>query len=225
MEEEKDILIDEKGGVEGCVQPFNPLTLKPFNPLTLKPFNLQNGHVVLKDGEWLAAAGQPVAYRGAVRERGLRGLVVPDRAAYRLVEASGEAWFADAARPFLTHVPCAAPITAVAAKVLVAPAKARTGAENVRLVPLSWKGAVRATRFEREWVIFATQSRVEKAVLGEDEVLTVQAGAAVAWTTKRPVGYVPRLKLGDVLLPRRRQANLAMHFYGPGIVWFEGVKG
>ena len=195
------------------------------NPLTLKPFNLQNGHVVLKAGIWLTSAGQPVAYRGGVRMKGLRGLVVPDRAAYRIVETSGETWFADAVRPFLTHIPCAASLTAVAAKVLVAPAAARTGAEIVRLVPLSWKGAVRATRFEREWVIFATQSRVEKAVLGEDEVLTVQAGAAVAWTTKRPVGYVPRLKLGDVLLPRRRQANLAMHFYGPGIVWFEGVKG
>ena len=179
---------------------------------------------VLAGGAWIAAAGQPVACRGASRERGLRGLVVPDRAAYRLVETYGEAWFADAARPFLTHIPCAAPITAVAAKVLVAPAEARTGAETVRLVPMSWKGAVRTTRFEREWVIFATQSRVEKAVVGEGEVLTVRAGAAVAWTTKRPVGYVPRLRLGDVLLPRR-QANLAMHFYGPGIVWFEGARG
>ena len=194
------------------------------NPLTLKPFNLQNGHVVLKAGIWLTSAGQPVAYRGGVRMKGLRGLVVPDRAAYRIVETSGETWFADAARPFLTHIPCAAPLTAVAAKVLVAPVAARTGAEIVRLVPLSWKGAVRATRFEHEWVIFATQSRVEKAVLDEGEVFTVQAGAAVAWTTKRPVGYVPRLKLGDVLLPRRRQTNLAMHFYGPGIVWFEGLK-
>ena len=179
---------------------------------------------ILGEGEWLCAAGQPVAYRGDARVKGLRGLIVPDRAAYRIVETSGETWFADAARPFLTHIPCAAPLTAVAAKVLVAPAAARTGAEIVRLVPLSWKGAVRATRFEREWVIFATQSRVEKAVLDEGEVFTVQAGAAVAWTTKRPVGYVPRIGLGDVLLPRRRQANLAMHFYGPGIVWFEGLK-
>ena len=186
---------------------------------------VQNGMAVTPAGTWLAGRGQPTAYRGSAVTRGLRGLFVPDRASYALVETTGEAWFADAARPFLTHIPCAAPVTAVAEKVLVAPAKARTGAENVRLVPLSWKGAVRATRFEREWVIFATQSRVEKAVLEEGEILTVQAGAAVAWTTKRPVGYVPRLKLGDVLLPRRRQANLAMHFYGPGIVWFEGLKG
>ena len=190
----------------------------------MKSFSIEQGMAVLAGGAWIAAAGQPVACRGASRERGLRGLVVPDRAAYRLVETAGEAWFADAARPFLTHIPCAAPLTAVAAKVLVAPAKARTGAETVRLVPMSWKGAVRTTRFEHEWVIFATQGRVEKAVLGEDEVFTVQAGAAVAWTTKRPTGYVPRLRLGDVLLPRRRQSNLAMHFYGPGIVWFEGAR-
>ena len=191
----------------------------------MKGFNIENGMAILGKGEWLAAAGQPVAYRGGARVKGLRGVVVPDRAAYRIVETSGETWFADAARPFLTHIPCAAPLTAVASKVLVASVAARTGAEIVRLVPLSWKGAVRVTRFEREWVIFATQSRVERAVLDEGEVLTVQAGAAVAWTTKRPVGYVPRLGLGDVLLPRRRQTNLAMHFYGPGIVWFEGLKG
>ena len=180
---------------------------------------------ILREGAWLAAAGQPVACRGSSWERGLRGLVVPDRAAYRLVETAGEAWFADATRPFLTHIPCAAPVTAVAEKVLVAPAKARTGAETVRLVPLSWTGAVRATRFEREWVVFATRSRTAKAVLEENEVFTVRADAAVAWTTKRPVGYVPRIRLGDVVLPRRRQANLMMHFYGPGIVWFEGLKG
>ena len=187
--------------------------------------DIQNGMAATPAGTWLASRGQPAAHRGSVVTRGLRGLFVPDRAAYALVETAGEAWFADATRPFLTHVPCAAPVSAVAAKVLVAPAKARSGAEIVRLVPLSWTGAVRATRFESEWVVFATRSRTAKAVLAEDEVFTVRADAAVAWTTRRPVGYVPRLRLGDVLLPRRRQANLMMHFYGPGIVWFEGLKG
>ena len=196
-----------------------------FNLSTFQPFNLQNGHAVLDAGLWLASRGQPTACRGSAVTRGLRGVFVPDRASYALVETTGEAWFADAARPFLTHVPCAAPLTAVAEKVLVAPAKARTGAETVRLVPLSWTGAVRATRFEREWVVFATRSRTAKAVLEESEVFTVLADAAVAWTTKRPVGYVPRLRMRDVFLPRKRQANLMMHFYGPGIVWFEGVKG
>lgn len=186
---------------------------------------IENGMAVVPSGTWLAGRGQPTACRGSAVTRGLRGLFVPDRAGYALVETSGEAWFADAARPFLTHIPCAAPVTAVAEKVLVAPAKARTGAETVRLVPLSWTGAVRATRFEREWVVFATRSRTARAVLEENEVFTVRADAAVAWTTKRPVGYVPRIRLGDVVLPRRRQANLMMHFYGPGIVWFEGLKG
>ena len=180
---------------------------------------------VLKAGTWLAARGQPVACRSNFREGGLRGFIVPDRAAYAIVETSGEAFFADSQRPFLTHLTCAAPVTAAAAKVLVAPSAARAGAELVRLVPLSWRGAVRTTRFAREWVVFATRSRVTRAVLEEGEVFTVRADAAVAWTTKRPVGFVPRLRLRDVVLPRRRQANLMMHFYGPGIVWFEGLKG
>ena len=177
--------------------------------------------VVLKAGTWLAARGQPTAYRGTAFTRGLKGFIVPDRAVYSSVETTGEAWFADAARPFLTEVACAAPIQAVAEKVLVAPAEARTGAETVRLVPMSRRGAVRTTAFAHEWVVFATRSRVAKAVLGEGEVLSVRADAAVAWTTKRPTGFVPRLGLLDVLLPRRR-AELMMHFYGPGIVWFEG---
>ena len=181
--------------------------------------------VVLKAGTWLAARGQPTAYRGTAFTRGLKGFIVPDRAVYSSVETTGGAWFADAARPFLTHVACAAPITAVSAKVLVAPAAARTGGELVRLVPMSWRGAVRTTKFEREWVVFATASRVTRAVLEDGEVFTVRADAAVAWTTKRPTGYVPRLGLRDVFLPSRRQPNLSMHFYGPGIVWFEGLKG
>ena len=186
---------------------------------------IENGMAVTSAGTWLAARGQPAACRAGFREGGLRGLIVPDRAAYVLVETSGEAWFADAGRPFLTHLTCAAPITAVSAKVLVAPAGARTGAEVVRLVPLSRTGSVRTTRFEHEWVVFATRSRVTRAVLEENEVFTVRADAAVAWTTRRPTGYVPRLRLRDIVLPRRRQANLMMHFYGPGIVWFEGLKG
>ena len=184
---------------------------------------IENGMAVTSAGTWLAARGQPTACRSSFREGGLRGLFVPDRASYSLVETVGEAWFADASRPFLTELACAAPITAVAAKVLFAPAAARTGGETVRLVPMSWRGAVRTTRFEHEWVVFATRSRVERAVLEEDEILTVRAEAAVAWTTKRPVGFVARLRLRDVLLPRR-QANLSMHFYGPGIVWFEGAE-
>ena len=186
---------------------------------------IENGMAVTTAGLWLAAAGQPAASRGEVRTKGLKGLIVPDRAAYVLVETSGESFFADAGRPFLTHLTCAAPIAAVSEKVLLAPAAARTGAEVVRLVPMSRRGAVRTTRFEREWVVFATRSRVTRTVLEEGAILTVRADAAVAWTTRRPTGYVPRLRLRDIVLPRRRQANLMMHFYGPGIVWFEGLKG
>lgn len=186
---------------------------------------IENGMALAPAGTWLASRGQPTAYRGSAVFRGLKGLFVSDRAAYAVVETNAEAFFADGMRPFLTHVTCAAPITAVAAKVLVAPAAARTGAELVRLVPLSMRGAVRTTTFGREWVVLATASRVTRVKLGEDEIFTVRADAAVAWTTKRPVGFVPRLRMRDVLLPRKRQENLMMHFYGPGNVWFEGLKG
>ena len=186
---------------------------------------IQNGMALVKAGLWLAGRGQPAAYRGSAYSRGLKGLFVSDRAAYAVVETNAEAFFADATRPFLTQVTCAAPITAVAEKVLLAPAAARTGAELVRLIPLSMRGAVRTTTFGREWVVFATASRTTRVTLGEDEVFTVRADAAVAWTTKRPVGFVPRLRLRDVLLPRKRQENLMMHFYGPGVVWFDGLKG
>ena len=184
---------------------------------------IENGMAVTSAGTWLAARGQPAACRSSVREGGVGGLFASDRAAYSRVETSGETWFADAARPFLTQLTCAAPITAVSSKVLVAPAAARTGAALVRLVPMSWKGAVRTTSFGREWVVFATRSRVARAVLGEDEILTVRADAAVAWTTKRPTGFLPRLRMRDLLLPRRA-TGLSMHFYGPGIVWFEGAS-
>lgn len=183
---------------------------------------IENGMAVAPAGLWLASRGQPTAYRGSAFARGLKGLFVSDRASYAVVETTDEAFFADRGRPFLTQVTCAAPITAVASKVLLAPAAARTGAELVRLIPLSLRGAVRTTIFGREWVVLATASRVTRVTLGEDEIFTVRADAAVAWTTKRPVGFVPRLRMRDVLLPRRRQENLMMHFYGPGIVWFEG---
>lgn len=195
------------------------------NPSAFQPFNLQNGMAVVKAGTWLASRGQPTAYRGSAAFRGLKGIFVSDRASYAVVETNGEAFFADGERPFLTHLPCAAPITAVADKVLLAPVGARTGAELVRLVPLSLRGAVRTTTFAREWLVLATKSRTTRVTLAEDEVFTVRADAAAAWTTKRPVGFVPRLRMRDVLLPRKRQENLMMHFYGPGIVWFEGLKG
>ena len=185
---------------------------------------IENGMATAKAGLYLASRGQPTAYLGTAAFRGLRGVFVPDRAAYQVIETNGTAHFADGGRPFVTHLTCAAPITVVAAKVLLAPVGARTGAELVRLIPLSLRGAVRTTTFSHEWVAIATASRTARVTLAEDGIFTVRADAAVAWTTKRPVGFVPRLRLRDILLPRKRQENLMMHFYGPGTVWFEGAK-
>jgi hypothetical protein len=63
------------------------------------------------------------------------------------VETSGTAKCADSTRPFLTHIPCAAPISAVSDKVLVAPAAARSGAELIRPIPFSVKSSICVTKF------------------------------------------------------------------------------
>ncbi|MBQ8126016.1 MAG: hypothetical protein IJ173_09075, partial [Kiritimatiellae bacterium] len=45
----------------------------------------------------------------------------------------------------------------------------------------------------------------------------------VAWTGNRPTGFVRRLGLWDVLLPRAPR-DLLLHFHGPCIVWIEGAR-
>ena len=57
------------------------------------------------------------------------------------------AWCASSACPFLTHIPCGVPVSAVSDKVLVAPASARTGAKLVKVIPLSFARSIRTTIF------------------------------------------------------------------------------
>ena len=110
--------------------------------------DIANGFAAIGAGLWLLAPSQPAAFEGAMTRRRRTGWRVPDRAALDLVELDGPARCATAERPFLTHIPCAAPIHAVSAKVLVAPASARRGAEVVRPVPLSAKGSFCVTQFD-----------------------------------------------------------------------------
>ena len=70
----------------------------------------------------------------------------------------------------------------------------------------------------------ATQSRTTRVTLSEGEMLTMRIESAVAWTTKHPTGYCPKLGIMDILIPRKHDRNLMLHFYGPGIVWMEGAN-
>ncbi|MBQ7650825.1 MAG: hypothetical protein IJS15_07690, partial [Victivallales bacterium] len=126
--------------------------------------------------------------------------------------------------PFLTEIPCAAPIAAVSSKLLVAPIAARTGGRLMRVIPFSFRNAVCVTECASEWIVMATRSRTTRVSLAEGEMLTVRIESAVAWTTKPPTGYCPRISVTDILIPRRGDRNMMLHFYGPGIVWMEGAN-
>lgn len=174
-------------------------------------------------GSWLVGRGQPVAYFGELVRRRRKGWLLRDRAALELIETSGQARFAAAERPFLTYIPCAAPVSAVSDKVLLAPASARTGAETVRLVPMSIRSAIGTTVFGSGWVVMATASRTTRVNVEEGDTLSVRPEAAVAWTGQRPTAFVRRLGIWDILLPRPPR-DLMLHFHGPCTVWLEGGK-
>ena len=108
---------------------------------------IENGFAEVGAGSWLSGRGQPVAYFGDAVRRRRKGWLLRDRTALERVDTTGRAFFADAARPFLTYIPCASPITAVSAKVLLAPASARIGAELVKVVPMSVRHSICVTRF------------------------------------------------------------------------------
>lgn len=182
---------------------------------------IERGFAEIGAGAWLTGRAQPVASFGAFRRRPRKGWIVRDRARLDLVETDGRALCSDAARPFLTHVPCAAPVTAVTDKVLVAPAEARTAAHLVKVIPMSFARAICVTTFGREWVVLATAGRTTRLSVADGETLAVRPEAAVAWTGGRPTGFCPRLGLFDVLLPRGPR-TLLLHFHGPCIVWIEG---
>ena len=183
---------------------------------------IENGFAKIGAGTWLVGASQPTAALGPCRPRALKGWIVPDRSKLHLVEAAGQLLCASAKQPFLTQIPCAAPLTALSAKVLAAPAAARQGARVLRIIPFSFRNALCVTLFTSEWVVMATSSRTTRTVLKEGELLAARVESAVAWTTRPPTGFAPRIRLRDLLIPRPRDKNLMLHFYGPGVVWLEG---
>lgn len=189
---------------------------------------IEHGTAKVPAGEWLAGRDQPTAFFGTSRMRGLKGFVVPDRAATCVVTTSSDAWFAAADRPFVTRFDALPddPLNLVSGKLLVAPLAARTAAKSVKLVPLSFNRALPVTCFNGGenvpgWAVAATRGRVTRAVLEDGGTLTVRPEAVVAWTGRNPTGFCPKLTILDVLLPRGPK-NLAFTFHGPAVVWFEG---
>ena len=199
---------------------------------------IENGFAEVGAGEWLVGRAQPASYFGTLSRRRRKGLVVRDRGHLDLVVTTGAAKCADATRPFLTHIPCAATISAVSSKVLVAPASARRGDELVRPVPMSLMKALCATVFAPApdageataprtggwaWVVMATSSRTARISVADGDTLSVRTESAVAWTGNRPTGFCPRLGIWDMLLPRGPR-ELVLHFHGPCVVWIEGSR-
>ena len=185
---------------------------------------IENGFAVTDKGTWLIGQGQPAAAVGKFSVKGLKGFVVPDRRSLSVLENEGEAYLSSAARPFLTHITSVEALSAVSSKVLIAPLDARKSANILRVVPLSFREAFPVTRFGIGWAVMATCSRVKRVVLEEGQVLCVKHGSAVAWTGKDPVGVAGRVRLRDVLIPKRK-VSLSLDFYGPQIVWVEGSDG
>ena len=183
---------------------------------------IEGGFAEVGAGAWLMGRGQPAAFFGSAVRRRRKGFFLRDRSALDLVETTGAAKCSDARRPFLTHIPCAASISAASAKVLVAPAAARTGAEVVKMIPMSLKGSLCVTVFGENWVVMATASRTARLQVADGDTLSVRPESIVAWTGNRPTGFCPKLGLWDILLPRGPR-NLLLHFHGPSVVWVEGA--
>lgn len=182
---------------------------------------IENGFAEVEGGLWLMGRGQPAAFRGSAVRRRRTGWCVRDRSSLDLVETTAAAKCADSSRPFLTHIPCAAPVFAVSGKVLVTPAAARKDARILKAIPMSTRGAMCVTEFGEEWVVMATAGRTCRVALEDGETLSVRPDALVAWTGRPPTGFCPKISIWDIILPRGPR-DLLFTFYGSGIVWIEG---
>ena len=108
---------------------------------------IESGFAEVGAGTWLMGHAQPAAFFGRAVRRRRKGWVVRDRSRLDLVETTGIARLANSSRPFLTHIPCAATISAVSDKVLVAPASARQGDQMVKAIPMSMLKSLCITEF------------------------------------------------------------------------------
>ena len=129
-----------------------------------------------------------------------------------------------AAKPFLTPItiPLDERVSVVTEKLLVAPKAAVKKRRMQRVIPFSFRAALRVTEVTAPWAIAASASRVERLTLAEGEVATIAVGAVVAWSGKPPTGFLPRIRLRDLFLPRVKP-QLYLNFYGPAVIWHEGL--
>ena len=185
---------------------------------------IENGFAVARAGTYLVGGGQPAAASGKFSVKGLKGFIVPDRRHLSVLENEDSAYLASSAKPFLTHITSVEALSAVSSKVLLAPFEARKGGVLLRVVPMSFRDSFPVTRFGIGWAVMATASRVKRIVLEEGQILCVKRACAVAWTGKDPVGVAGRVKLRDILIPKRK-VSLSLDFYGPQVVWVEGSDG
>lgn len=159
---------------------------------------IENGFVrVAAVGQWLSGVGQPAAEDGEW------------------------AYFSSSSRPFLTRLDLGAQTSVVADKLLVAPKRSKIRRRLLRLVPFSFRNAIRTYELEGGWAVMATASRVRRIQLAEGGTLEVAPTALVAYLGRRPTGFCPRLRLRDLVLPRA--PRLRLHFHGPATVWVEGA--
>ena len=184
---------------------------------------IESGFATVAAGDWLMGLSQPVAFADRAEVKGLRGFLVPDRAAVRTVRLSGEGRCASSDAPFLTRLDALPdePLKLMSSRLLVAPLGARTGARSIRPVPMSLSRAFAVTEFRSGWAVAATRGRVTRVALEDGGTLTVRPEAVVAWIGRDPSGFCPRLSVLDIILPRSPR-NLAFTFHGPATVWFEG---
>lgn len=183
---------------------------------------IDSGFAEIGAGAWLMGRSQPVAFFGEATRRKMRGFIIRDRAYLSIVETSGKAKCSDSTRPFLTLITAASPIAAVSSKILVCPLEARGGAELVKVLPMSLMKAICATKITSECVVMASEGRTSRIQVAEGETLSVRPESLVAWTGNRPTGFVRKLRLLDMILPRGPR-DLELHFHGPCIVWIEGA--
>lgn len=185
---------------------------------------IENGFATLGRGTWLVSRGQPAVAVGAFSLKGIKGFFAPDRHKLAVLQTEQPAQLASAKRPFLTHLTSVGALTVLSEKLLVAPLEAREGARLFRVIPLSGRKAFPVTRIKSDWAVMATQSRMKRIVLAEDEIACVKRDAIVAWTGKDPTCRAGRIRLRDLFLPKQ-DVSLALHFYGPQVIWVEGTDG
>ena len=163
---------------------------------------IEGGFAEVDAGAWLMGRAQPAAFFGKAVRRRRKGWVVRDRARLDLVETTGRARLACASRPFLTHIPCAAPISAVSDKVLVAPLSARRGDQTVKAVPMSAMRALVVTLFglppeEGGDEVTGSEPSNRQTVKPSNSMPTQAEPAGSAWVVMATASRTARVSVAD----------------------------